>query len=155
MIAVMCTVYLTDCFSDGGILSLYNISKDTSGFFICTSSNKIRSATCNLTLSVMPREINLLIATIWDFTIPNSYIFATIYYSIYPTLILLNNLFHSCSFHEHWLHCRNHCWNCGCFVGISHRCLLLLLQEEEQRGGIRHGVMFSTILYIKIQARSH
>ncbi|KAJ0001679.1 hypothetical protein NQD34_001475 [Periophthalmus magnuspinnatus] len=38
----------------GGILSLYNISKDTSGFYICTSTNKIRSASCNLTLAVMP-----------------------------------------------------------------------------------------------------
>ncbi|KAJ0056573.1 hypothetical protein NL108_010375 [Boleophthalmus pectinirostris] len=38
----------------GGILSLYNISKDTSGYYICTSANKIRSATCNLTLAVMP-----------------------------------------------------------------------------------------------------
>ncbi|KAK7912947.1 hypothetical protein WMY93_013158 [Mugilogobius chulae] len=38
----------------GGVLSLFNISKDTSGFFICTSANKIRSASCNLTLAVMP-----------------------------------------------------------------------------------------------------
>nr|XP_019935746.1 PREDICTED: cell surface A33 antigen [Paralichthys olivaceus] len=38
----------------GGILSLYNISKDTSGFYTCTSRNKIRSATCNITLAVMP-----------------------------------------------------------------------------------------------------
>lgn len=37
-----------------GLLSLYNISKDTSGYYICTSQNKIRSATCNLTLSVLP-----------------------------------------------------------------------------------------------------
>lgn len=38
----------------GSILSLYNISKETSGFYICTSSNKISSATCNITLAVMP-----------------------------------------------------------------------------------------------------
>lgn len=43
----------------GGILSLYNISKDTSGFYICTSSNKIRSATCNVTVAVMPPSMNI------------------------------------------------------------------------------------------------
>ncbi|XP_036952388.1 cell surface A33 antigen-like [Acanthopagrus latus] len=43
----------------GGILSLFNISRETSGFYICTSSNKIRSATCNLTLSVMPPSMNI------------------------------------------------------------------------------------------------
>ncbi|XP_023270348.1 cell surface A33 antigen-like [Seriola lalandi dorsalis] len=45
--------------TNGGILSLYNISKETSGFFICTSSNKIRSATCNVTLAVMPPSMNI------------------------------------------------------------------------------------------------
>ncbi|KAM3876889.1 glycoprotein A33 (transmembrane), paralog a [Diretmus argenteus] len=43
----------------GGILSLYNISKDTSGYYICTSSNKIRSASCNVTLSVLPPSMNM------------------------------------------------------------------------------------------------
>ncbi|KAK1891707.1 Cell surface A33 antigen [Dissostichus eleginoides] len=43
----------------GGILSLYNISKDTSGYFVCTSRNKIRSATCNITLTVMPPSMNI------------------------------------------------------------------------------------------------
>ncbi|XP_017294201.1 cell surface A33 antigen isoform X1 [Kryptolebias marmoratus] len=38
----------------GGILSLFNITKETSGYYICTSSNKIRSATCNITVKVMP-----------------------------------------------------------------------------------------------------
>lgn len=38
----------------GGVMSLFNITKETSGFYICTSSNKIRSATCNITLAVMP-----------------------------------------------------------------------------------------------------
>ncbi|KAL7852709.1 hypothetical protein SRHO_G00184940 [Serrasalmus rhombeus] len=42
-----------------GVLSLYNISVDTSGYFICTSSNKIRSQTCNLTLAVMPPSMNI------------------------------------------------------------------------------------------------
>ncbi|XP_038139162.1 cell surface A33 antigen-like [Cyprinodon tularosa] len=44
---------------NGGILSLYNISKETSGFYVCTSSNKIRSATCNITLTVMPPSMNV------------------------------------------------------------------------------------------------
>ncbi|XP_035537963.1 cell surface A33 antigen-like [Morone saxatilis] len=43
----------------GGILSLYNISKETSGYYICTSSNKIRTATCNITLAVMPPSMNI------------------------------------------------------------------------------------------------
>ncbi|XP_061596755.1 glycoprotein A33 (transmembrane), paralog a [Cololabis saira] len=43
----------------GGILSLYNISKDTSGYYTCTSSNKIRSASCNVTLSVLPPSMNI------------------------------------------------------------------------------------------------
>ncbi|KAF5901374.1 cell surface A33 antigen-like, partial [Clarias magur] len=42
-----------------GVLSLYNISQDTSGYYICTSTNKIRSATCNLTLSVMPPSMKI------------------------------------------------------------------------------------------------
>ncbi|XP_030634844.1 glycoprotein A33 (transmembrane), paralog a [Chanos chanos] len=40
-----------------GVLSLFNISRETSGYFICTSTNKIRSASCNVTLSVMPRSL--------------------------------------------------------------------------------------------------
>lgn len=43
----------------GGILSLYNISRDTSGYYLCTSSNKIRSASCNITLTVMPPSMNI------------------------------------------------------------------------------------------------
>ncbi|XP_036413636.1 glycoprotein A33 (transmembrane), paralog a isoform X2 [Colossoma macropomum] len=42
-----------------GVLSLYNISVDTSGYYICTSANKIRSQTCNLTLAVMPPSMNI------------------------------------------------------------------------------------------------
>uniref|UniRef100_A0A8C5GPS0 Cell surface A33 antigen-like n=1 Tax=Gouania willdenowi TaxID=441366 RepID=A0A8C5GPS0_GOUWI len=37
-----------------GSLSLFNISKETSGYFICISVNRIGSASCNLTLAVMP-----------------------------------------------------------------------------------------------------
>ncbi|XP_017313513.1 cell surface A33 antigen isoform X2 [Ictalurus punctatus] len=37
-----------------GVLSLYNISTETSGYYICTSANKISNASCILTLAVMP-----------------------------------------------------------------------------------------------------
>ncbi|XP_072300028.1 V-set and immunoglobulin domain-containing protein 2 [Eucyclogobius newberryi] len=37
-----------------GALSLFNISREMSGFYICTSTNRIGSASCNLTLAVMP-----------------------------------------------------------------------------------------------------
>ncbi|XP_061830608.1 cell surface A33 antigen-like [Nerophis lumbriciformis] len=43
----------------GGVMSLFNITKETSGYYTCTSSNKIRSASCNVTLSVMPRSMNI------------------------------------------------------------------------------------------------
>ncbi|XP_077375450.1 glycoprotein A33 (transmembrane), paralog a [Festucalex cinctus] len=43
----------------GGILSLFNISKETSGYYTCTSSNKIRAASCNITLTVMPPSMNI------------------------------------------------------------------------------------------------
>lgn len=42
-----------------GALSLFNISRETSGFFICTSTNQIGSASCNLTLSVIPSSMNI------------------------------------------------------------------------------------------------
>nr|XP_033473246.1 cell surface A33 antigen-like [Epinephelus lanceolatus] len=42
-----------------GILSLFNISREASGFYICTSANKIRSTTCNVTLAVMPPSMNI------------------------------------------------------------------------------------------------
>ncbi|XP_063302689.1 cell surface A33 antigen [Pelobates fuscus] len=44
---------------EGGDLTLKNISMDTSGFFICTSTNKIGSESCNLTLAVMPPSMNI------------------------------------------------------------------------------------------------
>ncbi|XP_070694563.1 cell surface A33 antigen [Pempheris klunzingeri] len=37
-----------------GVLSLFNISRETSGFYVCTATNRIGSASCNLTLAVMP-----------------------------------------------------------------------------------------------------
>ncbi|XP_077420954.1 coxsackievirus and adenovirus receptor homolog [Vanacampus margaritifer] len=42
-----------------GILPLFNITKETSGYYTCTSSNKIRSASCNVTLTVMPPSMNI------------------------------------------------------------------------------------------------
>ncbi|XP_041663366.1 cell surface A33 antigen-like [Cheilinus undulatus] len=42
-----------------GALSLFNISKEMSGFYICTSTNRFGSASCNLTLAVMPSSMNL------------------------------------------------------------------------------------------------
>ncbi|XP_037542459.1 cell surface A33 antigen [Nematolebias whitei] len=42
-----------------GVLSLFNISRETSGFFICVSKNEIDSASCNFTLAVMPGSMNL------------------------------------------------------------------------------------------------
>uniref|UniRef100_A0A3Q0SVX3 Glycoprotein A33 (transmembrane), paralog b n=1 Tax=Amphilophus citrinellus TaxID=61819 RepID=A0A3Q0SVX3_AMPCI len=38
-------------FQDGA-LSLFNITRETSGFYICTSKNRIASASCNFTLAV-------------------------------------------------------------------------------------------------------
>nr|XP_023690195.1 cell surface A33 antigen-like [Paramormyrops kingsleyae] len=38
--------------SKDGVLSLFNISADTTGYYICTSANKIRSQSCNYTLAV-------------------------------------------------------------------------------------------------------
>ncbi|CAB1346483.1 unnamed protein product, partial [Coregonus sp. 'balchen'] len=42
-----------------GVLSLFNISVETSGFNICTATNQIRSASSNFTLIVMPREYSV------------------------------------------------------------------------------------------------
>ncbi|XP_063067662.1 glycoprotein A33 (transmembrane), paralog a [Engraulis encrasicolus] len=42
-----------------GVLSLFNVSMETSGYYICTSANKIRQATCNITVSVMPPSMNI------------------------------------------------------------------------------------------------
>ncbi|KAK9537795.1 hypothetical protein VZT92_005376 [Zoarces viviparus] len=41
-----------------GALSLFNISRDTSGFYICTSTNRIGSNSCNFTLAVTPGSMN-------------------------------------------------------------------------------------------------
>ncbi|XP_056321975.1 cell surface A33 antigen [Danio aesculapii] len=42
-----------------GVLSLVNVSSETSGYYICLSSNKVGSAKCNMTLSILPPSMNL------------------------------------------------------------------------------------------------
>ncbi|XP_053197103.1 cell surface A33 antigen-like [Scomber japonicus] len=42
-----------------GSLSLFNISQETSGFFVCTSTNEVASTSCNLTLAVVPASMNI------------------------------------------------------------------------------------------------
>ncbi|XP_053296302.1 cell surface A33 antigen [Pleuronectes platessa] len=37
-----------------GVLSLFNISRETSGIFTCTSTNRVGTASCNFTLAVTP-----------------------------------------------------------------------------------------------------
>ncbi|KAK2904874.1 hypothetical protein QQF64_033017 [Cirrhinus molitorella] len=41
-----------------GVLSLVNVSMETSGYYICQSTNKVGSAKCNMTLTVMPPSMN-------------------------------------------------------------------------------------------------
>lgn len=56
--ALLGTVSANLChyFSEDGVLSLFNITRETSGYYICTSQNQIGSASCNFTLAVMPGE---------------------------------------------------------------------------------------------------
>ncbi len=59
------------CVTEEGVLSLVNVSMETSGFYICLSSNKVGSAKCNMTLSVTPCEYchNCLLSFVlrWSF----------------------------------------------------------------------------------------
>ncbi|XP_077072902.1 cell surface A33 antigen isoform X4 [Siphateles boraxobius] len=41
-----------------GVLALVNASMETSGYYICLSTNKVGSAKCNMTLSVMQSSMN-------------------------------------------------------------------------------------------------
>ncbi|XP_073702502.1 cell surface A33 antigen [Garra rufa] len=41
-----------------GVLSLVNVSMETSGYYICQSTNTVGSAKCNMTLTVMPSSMN-------------------------------------------------------------------------------------------------
>ncbi|XP_068765774.1 LOW QUALITY PROTEIN: cell surface A33 antigen [Struthio camelus] len=45
--------------TEGERLTLKNISADTSGFYICTSSNRVGKESCNITVSVMPPSMNI------------------------------------------------------------------------------------------------
>ncbi|XP_025949137.1 cell surface A33 antigen isoform X1 [Dromaius novaehollandiae] len=44
---------------EGEQLTLKNISADTSGFYICTSTNRVGKESCNITVSVMPPSMNI------------------------------------------------------------------------------------------------
>lgn len=50
---------LTGAVVSGGLLTLKNISTDTSGFYICTSANSIGSNFCNMTVSITPPSMNI------------------------------------------------------------------------------------------------
>ncbi|XP_036127904.1 cell surface A33 antigen [Molossus molossus] len=43
----------------GQTLTLRNISTDTSGFYICTSSNEVGTESCNITVTVRPPSMNV------------------------------------------------------------------------------------------------
>ncbi|KAF6074563.1 glycoprotein A33 [Phyllostomus discolor] len=43
----------------GQTLTLKNISTDTSGFYICTSSNEVGTESCNITVTVRPPSMNV------------------------------------------------------------------------------------------------
>ncbi|KAF3823461.1 hypothetical protein GH733_010897 [Mirounga leonina] len=43
----------------GQTLSLKNISTDMSGYYICTSSNEVGTASCNITVAVRPPSMNV------------------------------------------------------------------------------------------------
>uniref|UniRef100_A0ACB8FGV5 Uncharacterized protein n=1 Tax=Sphaerodactylus townsendi TaxID=933632 RepID=A0ACB8FGV5_9SAUR len=47
------------CFATGGLLTLKNISADTSGFYICTSTNSVGNEFCNMTVSISPPSMNI------------------------------------------------------------------------------------------------
>ncbi|XP_025939216.1 cell surface A33 antigen [Apteryx mantelli] len=44
---------------EGEQLTLKNVSADTSGFYICTSSNRVGKESCNITVSVVPPSMNI------------------------------------------------------------------------------------------------
>ncbi|KAM7065110.1 cell surface A33 antigen [Acridotheres tristis] len=45
--------------SEGQQITLKNISADTSGFYICTSTNVVGTEFCNMTVSVVPPSMNI------------------------------------------------------------------------------------------------
>ncbi|XP_041336235.1 cell surface A33 antigen [Pyrgilauda ruficollis] len=46
-------------YSEGQQITLKNISADTSGFYICTSTNIVGTEFCNMTVSVVPPSMNI------------------------------------------------------------------------------------------------
>ncbi|NXJ90661.1 GPA33 protein, partial [Corythaixoides concolor] len=45
--------------TEGEQITLKNISADTSGFYICTSTNAVGKESCNMTVSVVPPSMNI------------------------------------------------------------------------------------------------
>ncbi|XP_071612641.1 cell surface A33 antigen [Heliangelus exortis] len=45
--------------TEGGQITLKNISADTSGFYICTSTNVVGKEFCNMTVTVVPPSLNI------------------------------------------------------------------------------------------------
>ncbi|NWR27762.1 GPA33 protein, partial [Tachuris rubrigastra] len=45
--------------TEGGQITLKNISEDTSGFYICTSTNVVGMEFCNMTVTVVPPSMNI------------------------------------------------------------------------------------------------
>ncbi|NWU51553.1 GPA33 protein, partial [Dromas ardeola] len=45
--------------TEGEQITLKNISADTSGFYICTSTNTVGKEFCNMTVSVLPPSMNI------------------------------------------------------------------------------------------------
>ncbi|NXE91987.1 GPA33 protein, partial [Menura novaehollandiae] len=46
-------------YTEGEQITLKNISADTSGFYICTSTNVVGTEFCNMTVSVVPPSMNI------------------------------------------------------------------------------------------------
>lgn len=138
--------------SVGGILSLFNITKETSGYYTCTSSNKIRSASCNITLTVMPGR--KLLCRSCSFFSPNKLFFffkgvgvgsQCIVIPFPPSLVCLPLCLSS--IHKHRRHSRNNCRSCRVADHPGrHHLLRVLPQEERARGGICTGVKFCFFL---------
>lgn len=109
-------------FAEDGALSLFNISTDTSGFYTCTSTNRIGSSSCNLTLAVTPGEC-----------------FNTIHLAIFAQALSVKAIClwsFVCRQYECWVHC-SYSWGSPRRCGDTGDCnLLLLLQEKGQRATI-------------------
>lgn len=133
-----------------GVLSLFNISTETSGYYICTSSNKIQSASCNLTLSVMPCKYfkNCVCIDQAEIVFP-FYSIGSLFRLVYRYFFCVV-LFLSHRLHETWIHSRNSWSLCSCSCPPGHHNLLLLPSPKEKGGrGVRHGVCQNLILKIK------